>query len=130
MSNFRVKRTKKLIKNLFTEESACSSSSISYINVEPLLLDDLPQSPRNKKLKSNIGKILIDDNIVKSQNKCITEVLEENSELKHYTTSLLKGIKTLKEENNVYSARIQELEMTASNQEQSIENNSEHLKQI
>jgi len=102
--NFRVKRTKKLIKNLFTEESACSSSS--YINVEPLLLDDLPQSPRTKKLKSNIGKILVDGNILMSQNKCIGEVLKENTELKNYTTSLLKEIETLKEENNVYNARI------------------------
>ncbi|KAL5236455.1 hypothetical protein ACI65C_003865 [Semiaphis heraclei] len=129
----RVKRTKKLVKNLFTEvteESTCSSSSISYTNVEPLILDDLPQSPRTKKLKSNIGKILIDGSIVNSQNKCISEVLEENTELKHYTTSLLKEIETLKEENNVYNARIQELEMTVSNQEQSIENNSEHLKNI
>ncbi|KAL5243230.1 hypothetical protein ACI65C_010640 [Semiaphis heraclei] len=129
----RVKRTKKLVKNLFTEvteESTCPSSSISYTNVEPLILDDLPQSPRTKKLKSNIGKILIDGSIVNSQNKCISEVLEENTELKHYTTSLLKEIETLKEENNVYNARIQELEMTVSNQEQSIENNSEHLKNI
>jgi len=65
-----------------------------------------------------------------SQNEWIGEVLEENTELKHYTTSLLNKNETLKEENNVYNAHIQELEMTAINQEQSIENYNNHLKNI
>jgi len=65
-----------------------------------------------------------------SQNEWIGEVLEENTELKHYTTSLLNKNETLKEENNFYNAHIQELEMTAINQEQSIENYNNHLKNI
>lgn len=53
---------KKVLRNLFTEDLVILSSS--FENAEPLIFDDLPQSLRTKKLKQNIGKIIIDSNII------------------------------------------------------------------